>query len=261
MYKQILEDFSKGFINSIRIDYLITRIIENSRLKKLSLKFFKYNLLLYFIPYIFFKIIQSLFNYPLMLIFDILLYPINIFSTLFHIFHYIDLMRMISIYTSKTSNTTTVVDTISLTITMFIYQIVIYFINMLINIIFHDRLYVLAISLNIIILTIYHSFYCFNNLWQYKKIEIFYRIDMHEKLWPYYIGYGFLPTLIYFYVSNPFVLGIYNLYMVLVIALPFLIEPIYPKKVMPYPSINLMIFSYITRIIFSLSRFLYQKLN
>ncbi|XWV26619.1 putative etoposide-induced protein 2.4 [Tupanvirus soda lake] len=254
MYKHIILDFFQGIVNSIRIDFFVKPLFDNTKLKKLVFKIIKYNALLHFIPYILVVILEWLLGVSLFNIFIYIICPVNIFSAMFHILHYMDLVNMVSSYSSKTSNTGAALDMLSMTITMTIYQLVIYLTTSIINIVFHDRLHILAIIINFAILTIYHSFYCFNNLWQYKKIEMFYRIDMHEKLWPFYVGYGLVSTIIYFYINNAIMLGIYNLYMTLAIALPFLMNTKYPKKDMPYPSINLFIFSYLTGFIFTLSK-------
>ena len=99
---------------------------------------------------------------------------------------------------------------------------------------------------------------CFNNLWQHKKLSINCRIDMHEKLWPYYIGYGTIATIIYQYAETQYIYGLYNIYMAILISIPFLIEPIYPKKQIQYPSINLKFFSYIMKFVFNITKFLFR---
>ena len=260
MYRDIIIDFFLGVFFSLRFDLFAKIIYTNERLQKLILKIIKYNIILHFAPYVVFCLLGWLFDISLMVILDIFAYPINIFSVFFHLLHYMDLMNMVNKYSSKTANNREgTMNQLSLTITISIYQLVIFLTTTIINLIFYDRIYLLAIILNLLILSIYHSFYCFNNLWQYKKIKMFHRIDMHEKLWPYYIGYGTIVAILYMYIGNPIILGIYNLYMILIISVPFLMDPIYPGKNISYPSINLTIFSYIIGYIFSFSKKIFQS--
>jgi glycopeptide antibiotics resistance protein len=95
-------------------------------------------------------------------------------------------------------------------------------------------------------------------------MEMIYRINIHEKLWPYYFGYGTIPMIIYQYSGSHIGLGTYNIYMILVIALPFMIQPRYPSRTRnypTYPAINLTLFSYITSCIFSVSKYLAQTVR
>ena len=255
----ILYDYAGGIITSCKINLFITNVYKNNKLFSLITKIIKYNLLLHFLLTIVAQIIFYFIGVSFPKLINVLGYPLNIFSALFHLLHYMDLINIVITYSSKNSSTIPVLELVSLAFTMSIYQIVIYLTTNLINILLHDRLYYIAIFINFIILTIYHSFYCYNNLWQYKKIEMIYRIDMHEKLWPYYFGYGTIATIIYQYTTNPLILGFYNMYMVLLISLPFMVQPKYPSKTNNYPSypaINLTIFSYITGCIFWLSRYI-----
>ena len=191
---------------------------------------------------------------PVQYLFVIVNYPINIFSALFHLLHLRDLISIICTYSPKKLKSTITFNPISLAITMSMYQLTINLTTSIINLIFYDKFYLLAILLNFIILTVYYSFYCFNNLWQYNKKEMFYRIDMHEKLWPYYCGFGTIATIIYFNVANPYILGLYNMYMCLITTLPFLLTIRYPNADIKYPQINLTIFSYITNSMFIISK-------
>ena len=258
MYNAIVCDYLRGVINSCKINLLITSAIQNSKLAKLLYKIIKYNFILYVLPLMLVQIL-NIFDLSFYCILNFISYPIGIFSAVFHLLHYMDLMNIVCTNSSKSNNEMPVLDLISLAITMSLYNIVIYLTTNLINLFFHERIYILAIMLNFIILTIYHSFYCFNNLWQYKKIEMAYRIDMHEKLWAYYMGYGTIATIIYLYVNNFYVMGLYNLYMTICISMPFMIEPRYPSKTKNYPnypSINLVIFSYIVGYIFSFTKYI-----
>ena len=213
------------------------------------------------LPYLLFSFVGGLFGISLMTVLYILSYPINLFSALFHLFHYMDLLNMISVYCSKTSNTQKTLDALSMTITMMIYQFIIYLTTTMVNLILYNKFYLVAICINFCILAIYHSFYTYNNLWQYRNIQMFYRIDMHEKLWPYYIGYGSLATIMYIHSNHPIMLGFYNIYMAMIISLPFLLPPKYPRSEMPYFQINLTVFAWMTNIIVMITKKIMAKLG
>lgn len=260
MYNEIIYDFFGGLFNSFKINLFVKELLKNSKLLKLVSKIFFYNFIFYFLPTIFLNIIYYIFGITLFRIMPVINVIITIISDVFHMLHYIDLINIISKNISKNdSNVMPPLELVSLSIIMTIYQIVIYLVVEIINITFNQKIWFISSILNFIILTIYHSFYCYNNLWHYKKIEMHHRIIMHEKLWPYYIGYGTIAALIYQNMDHHFIVFIYNIYLVLIIFLPFFIEPKYPseKKNYPnYPSINLKIFSYITSKIFLLSKYL-----
>lgn len=254
MYKNILLDFLKGVFASLRFDCFLPQIWSDQKLWNLLFKICKYNFLLHFLPSIIVEMISLILGYSLEFILYYIAYPINFFSIFFHLLYYTDLVNVISIRAAKTSNTIGALDMVSLTLTMSIYNIVIYLSSTVVNYLLFTKYYFFSIILNFLMLSIYHSIYCFNNLWQYKKINMNYRIDMHEKLWPYYIGYGTLSTIMYFYLDNQFIYGLYNIYTAVIISIPFLIDPVYPNKHIQYPNINLIFFSYITKFIFNITK-------
>ena len=251
MLSDIAKDYSQGLLTSLRIDKLIITIHGNQRLRKLFFKICKYNILLHIIPFF----IMQLLHFGTLII-----YPINIFSSIFHLLHYIDLVNVVSIYVVGRPKTSTAgLDLVSFMITMALYQIVIYLTTTLINLFFYRKLYLISVCLNFFILSIYHSFYCYNNLWNYYKISMNYRIDMHEKLWPFYMGYGTIATIIYMYSDHQYILMLYNLYICLIIVAPFLTKAKYPKKNQSYPSINLSIFSRILGCLLYLTRTILKR--
>lgn len=257
MYKNIFYDFSLGLFNSLRLDIIITNANKNEKLKRLVLKICKYNFIMHILPFIITNIFRLFFGINHNILFDIIVYPINFFSICFHLLHYLDLVNASVQYTSKVSGETSALDTVSLAITMSIYNLMIYYTTTIIDFIIYDKFYLLAFFIKLLILTIYHSFYCFNNLWQYKKIKMRYRIDMHEKLWAYYVGFGTLSTIIYLFIDYPFIFALYNVYMAFAIILPFMILEKYPSvSQISYPSINLTIFSYMVGLVFKIPRYL-----
>ena len=254
MYLEIFKDYVNGFYDSIRISQLIKPITSDIYIRNCIWKIAKINFLMHFMPFLIFTLLQYFFSISLATILNFLTYPINLFSILFNIFHYIDLIGMIYKYSPPMPNTNGTIDLLALAITMSIYQLVIYLSTTLVHYVVPNQLYYVSMTLNFIILAIYHSFYCFNSLWQYQQISMNYRIDIHEKLWPYYIGYGTIATFLYWYSDHPIILGCYNIYLVMMITLPFLLKPRYPRTKMPYPAINMSIFSYIMGLILSLTK-------
>ncbi len=204
----------------------------------------------YVVPYLlinFVRSIQSHLDHPFINnISALYLILVNIVGSFFHLFNYIDLVNITSRHNKKSLTKISAIDGLSLALTISIYQIVIFGTTHLINMIFHEKIYLLSFLINFVILTIYHSFYYYNNLWHYKKIEIMYRIDMHEKIWPYYIGYGTISTLIYLTGSTMISIATYNIYMIIALSNPFLTEIKYPSTTIKYPAINLYIFGYLT---------------
>lgn len=178
---------------------------------------------------------------------DIISYVKLIISNIFHILHYMDLLNMVSIYKSKNINSQSQIKgsmiNISVTLTLMFYQSVIYSTTGLIKYFLYHKLRVLASVLNLFILMFYHSFYCFNNLWQHKKILMSHRLDIHEKLWPYYLGYGFIASVLYSLSEDPYIITIYNMYMILTISIPFLTQTIYPSETIRYFTLDLSIFA------------------
>ena len=176
--------------------------------------------------------------------------------------HCTELINYVSTKTHKTINSTSLMDNITLMITISIYQLAIYLSTEIINLIFNQNLKCVAISINFFILTIYHSFCFYNNLWQKVNIQLQNRINIFETKWPYYIGYGTTSTLLYISSYNKFVFMLYKVNTIFVLILPFVISS---KKVRgsetkienKYPKINLSIFSYQIRLFFSLINYLF----
>jgi hypothetical protein len=253
MYKNIFADFLFGVRTSTRVDLLTKLFLENYKFRSLILKIIKYNMLLHIFPYLAVVYMSGYLNMQFPLFFDISTYSINFFSVLFHTLHFMDLINICCTCCLKTYAGKNAIDMMSLSITMLVYQFIIFATTTIIDFILRDRFYFLSLFSNVLILSVYHSFYCYNNLWQHKNIKMFCRIDMHEKLWPYYIGYGAIATILYLHIENPVFLGIYNLYTTISMSIPFLVEPIYPKK-NSYPSMNLNLFSYMTNVVLFFSK-------
>nr|WBF70956.1 hypothetical protein [Megavirus caiporensis] len=247
--RYILQDFKSGLCDSIRIDKLGKIILHDTKIYNCLYKIIKYNMVLYLIPYSILLLVNSLTSLNLFILFDWLIYPIDILSCFFHILQYIDLVSSINKYTTRPITNKNNMNYLSLSITMTIYQLVIFITTIVLDLLFKNNLIYLSVILKILILSIYHSFYCFNNLWQYKQITLYHRIDIHEKLWPYHLGFGFIATIIYVFNNDYWISGIYNIYMSILVCMPFINKTIYPDKHMKYNSINLKLFLLIIKYI------------
>ena len=251
MIKNIIFDIVCGIANSLRIDKLAKIIVKDAKLANLYKKLIKYNFLMYLAPPIINILIINLSTLYLFLL------PIvNLTSMFFHIISYIDLINAITKYHGTNAVSNDIVSMISQSIIMSFYHASMHLTIKIVDLFFGSTFYYLSLIINFLILTIYHSFYCYNNLWHLKKIEMVNRINIHEVRWPYYIGFGILPSIMYLFLYMPYMIGFYNLYISILITIPFLVEPYYPKKNMPYPSINLKFFSVVVKIVFSISKYI-----
>lgn len=253
MYRYIISDFCLGLADSIRIPTFVP-ILYHKEFQGITLKICKHNFIMYILPLLTCHFIWWMFGISLHEIFKLANYAVNTFSILFHSVHYFQLTKVLCSL-KKSSNQSYILDKTSLTVTMAIYTVAIYATSVFIDIIINEKYWLLGFFIKFFILTIYHSFYCFNNLWEYNNIAMGYRIDMQERLWPYYIGYGTFSTIIYFFTDNPMILFFYNIYMILVISLPFMIKKKYPNLNNPsYPSISLTVFSSLIGVVFRISK-------
>ncbi|AAV50484.1 putative etoposide-induced protein 2.4 [Acanthamoeba castellanii mimivirus] len=240
----ICKDIFCGFFDSVRIDIAIKKLYNDQKLQKKIIKIAKFNTIMYLVPYIITYTVLNTFDYDLFSIINIVYLFVNVISGLFHLLYFIDLIDIVCVYTKKLNRPISKLDSIGLAIVSFVYQLSMYIIMELIDMMLYKKLDVVSYLIKFIILTLYHSFCCFNNLWHYKNIDIHHRISLHEKLWAYYLGYGTIASLMYIYSNHPLMIYTYNIYMSILIILPFMIKTKYPKK-QAYPSINLKIFSII----------------
>ena len=75
-----------------------------------------------------------------------------------------------------------------------------------------------------------------------------------------YVGYGIISVIIYTFTDIPIILGLYNIYLIITISIPFMIPPIYPKQIKTYPQLNLNIYAYITNFVSQIFIFLLELL-
>jgi hypothetical protein len=111
----------------------------------------------------------------------------------------------------------------------------------LIKNIFDVKFYFIGIFFSYLLAMFYHSFYCFNQLWNYYKLIAEKRIMIHENKWAYYMGYGSILSFIYLYLmeKNEYMYIFYNMYMLNEITIPYFIDLKLPGKKSDYPCLNL----------------------
>jgi hypothetical protein len=248
---QIILDFFRGVKASVEIPSLINLISVRPSVGIILWRIMRFNLLCHMVPGILMYYLSTgpTINFIIGVI-------INLISFIFHLIHNIDLVSNLD-SNQKNSDMSTL-DCLTLAITMSIYQIAIWLATSLVSFLLSERLYYLSILINFLSLSIYHSMYCFNNSWQKSRIMMYYRIDMLEKLWPYYVGYGTIATIICMMINNQIVTAIYNCYLTTIIIIPFCIDHIYPKHEMPYLSVNLSIFSWLSDIILIVTKYVLE---
>lgn len=238
MILEIFSDLLKGILNSMRLDAVVYYLISSLKM-----------------PNIIFKVciceILMLFAINMIRIFlqdgGIIVYVLKIVNGLFIFLSTIEFISAIDI-PNNNNKKGEVIDIISTIITMSIYQLSMMLVISFVNYILFSNV---SIIINFFILTIYHSFYAFNNLWQKKGIKINVRVDIYESRWAYYGGFGIIPTIIYLYSYNIYVASLYNLYLFMLIMIPFyVVEPVIEN----YPKINLKVFTYVCKWIIYLMR-------
>lgn len=238
MILSIISDIIIGIRDSCNILYLLTYLYDKHQFRTIILKIIKYNFYFHILPFVFLKLIPE--TKVIMLTFlTYLIYFLNLFSVLFHLICHIDLVDTLSSFKPKTTSNMSFLDLLSTTIIFTIYQSIIYLFFMIIDILLNDRLYVIIIFFKIIILSMYHSLYCYNNLWQFHRVDLFQRINIFECNWPYFLGFGLFCSIIYYNIADTYWLFIYNLYLNIIICLPFLLDRRWPQKE-TYSKINLI---------------------
>lgn len=223
---EIFNDWYKGVVDSLRIFSLIKHI-KKLPLRKHALVIAKVNIFLYVIPVLFLGTKPN----------HVISFVIGLVATLIHVIKYFDIVCSMSSTNKKSSKKYDGKELVSLGILMAIYQIVVQLVIGVTNYVFWPG--------SILLLFLYHSLYCFNNLWQCQGIPIPNRIKRLETMWAYYAGYSTIATILYLFSDNLLVAMTYNIFFALNIATAFVIDDHKVHK--RYPSINLSLFSYFTR--------------
>lgn len=256
MIKSIIQDYLLGVTQSVRLDLFIAVTMQDIKFRETIGKIIRLNTYLYFMPYLFVTMIDKYFEVQMLYTLSYLSYIVTIIGTFIHLVYYTDAINAIRRQKEMPTYKSGLLDTTTLIITMSLYQFAIYLTTTIIDVLLYQTYY-LAKMINFVILSIYHSLYCYNNLWHCRGIKIAHRIDMHEKLWPMYIGYGAFVTLLYFCTfDHYYITGLYNIYMAVIVSLPFILNVKYPPQHTQYPSINLGIFTYIIKRIFNFVKFI-----
>lgn len=259
MYKQIISDFLKGLFDSLRLDYFFNAIKKNDKIDNTARSIFRFNSAIYFLPHIILGLLGYIFGVNLTFILYYFIYPLNLMSVFAHIYFYSNLIGSLTVFAKIESKT--FLDLVSFTITMAIYRLVINLTTRLAYIIFNPKLHFIINLMGIFMLTIYHSYNCFNNLWHHKKINLGEMINLCEQSWPYYIGYGIIATLLYLFKYHPVIAGLYNLHIALILSIPFLNKNTYPRKKPVYPKINLSLYSHIMGHLMNFAKMIAIKLG
>lgn len=244
MYRLIINDFLKGISDSIKLNYLTRAVKKDQNIRNIIKSIIRFNAAVYFLPHIILGSIGFLINVNLTFTLCYLMYPLGLVSMLVHTNLYTKLLHGLTVV-AKIENKS-FLDLVSFTLTMMIYHLAIYLTTFFAYIIFNPKLHFIIDLLVVFVLVIYHSYDCFNILWYCKKINLGEMVNLCEQSWPYYMGYGMIATMLYLFKFHPVINGLYNLYMALILSIPFLCKDTYPKKKPSYPKINLSIFSKVT---------------
>ena len=264
MIKAIINHHNRGMISSINAFPLYVSAISDPVLSNIIYRIFVFNLSYIIMPHLLYSFI---FWMGLDLAFVVWAYYsiMSVVSGLFHALHYFDILQIISQNTQNTQTTQkteskfSLIDKLSITLTMMIYQFTIHLSTNLIQYLLQDKWYYLMIFIKYIVIVIYHALYCYNNVWHTMNIDIERRIDILEKMWPYYFGYTSLVTIAYFNTNIPIVSALYNILLIVALSNPFLIKVRFPSH-RKYFSINLSIFTYIINCIVTLTKIIVELL-
>jgi hypothetical protein len=257
---EIIKDTSYGIIDSARLDIFAFSSYSNSKCLKIILKILKYNLCLHILPTFLANLLTNFFQVSFQVLFYYLNFPLMLTSIFLHTVAYIELANALGTVVSakkfrKVKPNVTFSDSITVVIMMAIYQLVVFFSTKIISLVLGNTFYMLGLLINFIILTIYHSLYAYNNLWQVLCIDINQRITIHEKRWAYFLGYGLPATVLYALASDGYIMAIYNIYIGIILSIPLLMKfdyDFYFGQNIPYFKIDLSLFSVLIMWVFKL---------
>jgi hypothetical protein len=239
MLKNIIIDIGKGFLDTLRIDLFISHIYDNEKAKKIFYGLLYYNTgLNTFLPLILSFIIDTSTMFYKMITSSLI-----ITSGIIHIIMYFELTKIYSTCL-KTARRGTISIDISLLIIVFFYQLCMIVFIYLSNFIFEYGY--LSYGINFFMLTLYHSMYTYNALWQYAGTKLEERIFVHERKWGYFFGYGILGSLLYMSTEMYINTMIYNIFIAHLLFIPF-VRGKYIDTTNSYPPISLSFFSFILK--------------
>ena len=211
MIIEVIKDFLDGMKTSFSIRSVVVLYYNDEKFKKIVNNIIWWNIVLHVFPILFFNIFTYLVNIDLNIMRIFIKYILGTTSFFIHLLKYIDLMNCISSKKNKINTRMTLFSTISTSITMTFYISILTIISELVKYLTQENFYYIGIIFNFVFLNVYHSFYCYNNLWQTYGIILENRIVIHELFWPYYLGYGLIITILYMFISIDFILPIYNI--------------------------------------------------
>lgn len=258
MIRTIINHHNRGMISSINVFPLYLSATSNPVLSNTIKRIFEFNIMYIMLPHLLFSLIYWM-GLDLAIVTRIYYGIMSMVSGLFHALHYFDILQIISQNTQKTESKFSLIDKLSITLTMMIYQFAIHLSTTLIQYLLQDKWYYLMIFIKYIVIVIYHALYCYNNVWHTMNIDIERRIDILEKMWPYYFGYTSLITVAYFNTNIPTISALYNILLIVALSNPFLIKVRFPSH-RKYFSINLSIFTYVLNCIVTLTKIIVELL-
>lgn len=248
MFQQILLSILHGFVQSLNVIKLSKLIYRNKNLRQNVIKLIKHNSIFYLLPGLLIYLMGISPDY-----FSYIYIPIEIFSSFIHLLYYFDISNIVNnsiVSRSKKSNSDSS-DPITGSITMALYQF-----TMIVTISINDIFIVyiniyLSYLIKFLLLSMYHAVFSHNNLWQNIGLNITQRIDIYQKMWPYYFGYGIIASMMYIQ-TNIFIKGIYNIYIGILISIALLNKMVLPTSKITFPELNLKMIEYIMSIIFNI---------
>lgn len=249
----MVKEYLHGFIDSIRFDIFLRMMFTNEQYKNAFLIIMKHNIIVYCIP----ELIMYLFSEIkyVVTLYNFVFYFLKIYIFANHIMYHQDVLNINSQFITSKQNMN-IVDSVATTITLSLYLMLNYLIFSVINYFITDQhilIYWIGISISFFLLSIYHAFYCYNNLWQLKGYNYSNRILLFEIDWAYNLGYGTILTILYMKTypkTNVLYRIVYNMYMVMTMTLPFLINA--KKDINWTPYFRLRIVSYVLSLFYKI---------
>lgn len=240
----ILTEILKGLFQSINIIKLSKLTFRNVNLQRNMWKLLKHNSIFYILPGLIMYLIDISDYY-----FYYAYIPIELFSGFIHMLYYFDISTTINnSITSRPKKDTA--DPMTNGLTMTLYQITMIILIGIFDIVINFINPNLSIIIKFLLLSIYHAVFAHNNLWQCIGLGISQRIDIYQKMWPYYFGYGIIASCLYLQ-TNIFLRGIYNIYVGILISVSLLNKMVLPTTKMQLPEINLKLIEYMMVIIYN----------
>jgi hypothetical protein len=222
----------QGIIDSLRIDLIISVYLHDKILSKL-IKIMQYNFLLYVIPYLI-LLLLGYENSKYIIILSTILNCVYYVKTFFNYYDFsYQLCKEYSVVKTQLE-----MKYMAYVATMYIFQLFMYTVSYLIYLVLKNIQYHFAYFVHFCLIVFYHSFVLYNYMWQANNIKHGYILNIHEKCWLYFFGYGILISLIYMSSNNLLCGFIYNMYYLILITIPFKIKNIGTENIFNGAKIN-----------------------